>query len=555
MDTPSSTRAGRNIDAAMGAADSRAALNWSLLRYFMFYRLAIALPAAALALSGISFPPFGESGPQTFLIASLAYAIMAVTGLWTVHRRWPNYTTQASGFAFADVVLITLLLHASGGLASGLGLLLFITVATGGLVLSTRLSVFFAALATLALLLEHSWEVFLGGRFSFETLPQVGILGLLLFATAGLTRMLAARLRASEALAHRRGIDLANMALTNELIIERLQSGVVVCDQNGHVHKMNKTAREFLGLDQLANAKASELIDVSPDLAGQLLAWLGKAPGHERKQFTTRAGFALLPRFMSIGHRKQDTGVVIFLDDTAMLKQQAQQLKLAALARLTASIAHEIRNPLGAIIHASQLLAEASNQGDEDKRLVRIIEDQSRRMNLIVENVLQIGRRDHVNPVRLRVDAWLRQFARQFGESIRLPIEVFSIVAPHEVQACIDPDQLAQVATNLCQNALRYSPAYTNQPLVALKTGHDEDKRPFLDVIDWGTGVPLDIADSIFEPFFTTTPKGTGLGLYIARELCEANGARLDYHPGEGKGSRFRVTFTRAEDCADSKTI
>ncbi|MBI5612369.1 MAG: hypothetical protein HY942_04785 [Gammaproteobacteria bacterium] len=552
MDTLSSTRAGRNADAAMGTAEGRAALNWSLLRYFMFYRLAIALPAAALALSGHSFPPFGETGPQTFLIASLAYAGMAVTGLWTVQRRWPNYTTQASGFAFADVVLITLLLHASGGLASGLGLLLFITVATGGLVLSTRLSIFFAALATLALLLEHSWGVFRGQPFNFTTLPQVGILGLLLFATAGLTRMLAARLRGAEALAHRRGIDLANMALTNELIIERLQSGVVVCDQRGHVHKMNKTAREFLGLVQAENSGA-ELIDLSPDLAGQLLAWLGKAQGHERKPFTTRAGYALLPRFMSIGHRKQDTGVVIFLDDTAALKQQAQQLKLAALARLTASIAHEIRNPLGAIIHAGQLLAEAANQGDDEKRLVRIIEDQSRRMNVIVENVLQIGRRDHVKPVRLQIDAWLRQFAHQFGESSRLPVEVFSIVAPHEVLACIDPDQLAQVVTNLCQNALRHSPAYAGQPLVALKTGHDEDTWPYLDVIDWGSGVPVDIADSIFDPFFTTTPKGTGLGLYIARELCEANGARLDYHPGEGKGSRFRLTFTRAEDCADSR--
>lgn len=552
MDTPSSTKAGRHIDAAMGTAESRAALNWSLLRYFMLYRLAIALPAAVLTLSGHSFPPFGETGPNTFLIASLAYAGMAITGLWTVHRRWPNYTTQASGFAFADVVLITLLLHASGGLASGLGLLLFITVATGGLVLSTRLSIFFAALATLALLLEHSWGVFRGERFSFETLPQVGILGLLLFATAGLTRMLAARLRGAEALAHRRGIDLANMALTNELIIERLQSGVVVCDQSGHVHKMNKTARQFFGLAQAENSP-TELIDISTDLAGLLLAWLGKAPGHERKQFTTRAGYALLPRFMSIGHRKQDTGVVIFLDDAAVLKQQAQQLKLAALARLTASIAHEIRNPLGAIIHAGQLLAEAADQGDDEKRLVRIIEDQSRRMNVIVENVLQIGRRDHVKPVRLRLDAWLRQFAHQFGESSRLPVEVFSIVAPDEVQACIDPDQLVQVVTNLCQNALRHSPAYAGQPLVALKTGQDEDKRPFLDVIDWGAGVPADIADSIFDPFFTTTPKGTGLGLYIARELCEANGARLEYHAGEGKGSRFRLTFTRAEDCADSR--
>ncbi len=551
MDTPSGAKAGRTFETLLGTVEPQTAFNWTLLRYFTLYRLAVALPAAILALSGRHFPPFGDSAPQVFLIASLVYAGLAIAGLVTVRRRWPNYSVQVSGFAFADIVLITLVLHASGGLASGLGLLLFITVASGGLVLSARLSLFFAAFATLALLLEHSWGVTRGQPFAFTTLPQVGILGLLLFSTAGLTHMLAKRLRASEALAHRRGIDLANMALTNELVIERLHAGVVVCDKNGRVHKLNKTAREFLGVGALRDDSTAELIDLSPDLAGHLLAWSGKAPGRERKPLVTRTGYTLLPRFMPIGHRKQDTGVVIFLDDVAVLKQQAQQLKLAALARLTASIAHEIRNPLGAIIHASQLLAETAHQDDDGKRLVRIIEDQSRRMNAIVENVLQIGRRDHVKPVRLAMDVWLRQFVHQFGESHQLPAEAFSTVAAHEVRACVDPEQLGQVAANLCENALHHSPPYGHQPLIALKTGYDQDTRPYLDVIDWGEGIPKDIADSIFDPFFTTTPKGTGLGLYIARELCEANSARLDYYPGEGMGSRFRIGFVRAEDCLD----
>jgi len=551
MDTPPRARLGRTVETTMGEAETQAAFNWTFLRYFTLYRLAVALPAATLALTGTHFPPFGKTQPQIFLIASLVYAGMALASLVTVHRRWPNYTAQASGYAFADIVLITLLLHASGGLTSGLGLLLFITVASGGLVLSARLGIFFAALATLALLVEHSWNVFRGEAFNFTTLPQVGILGLLLFATAGLTLILAKRLRASEALAHWRGIDLANMALTNELVIERLPAGVVICDRGGHVHKLNKTARAFLGVGPLEDGSASDLTDLSPELANQLFTWIGQAPGRERKPPVTRAGYTLLPHFMSIGHRKQDTGVVIFLDDAAVLKQQAQQLKLAALARLTANIAHEIRNPLGAIIHASQLLAEAAHQDDEEKRLVRIIEDQSRRMNAIVENVLQIGRRDRVKPVRLAIDSWLRQFVHEFGESQRLPAEAFSIVAARELRACIDPEQLGQVAANLCQNALHHSPPFAGQPLIALKADYDEDQRPFLDVIDWGKGVPMDIADSIFDPFFTTTPKGTGLGLYIARELCEANNAHLDYHPGEGQGSRFRIGFARAEDCMD----
>jgi two-component system sensor histidine kinase PilS (NtrC family) len=506
------------------------------------------LTAAGYAISGASVPPFGESSPQLFLVAALLYAAVMIASIIAVVMQKPGFETQASFFTFLDITLLTLLMHASEGIASGLGLLLVVTVGGASLMLGARMTMFFAALATIAIGLEHNWAWLTGGDWRTEGYTQVGMIGIGLFITAFLSHTLAARLRATEALATRRGVDLANLSQINDLIIQRMQSGVVVCDQVGHVHMMNKTARDFLGVKEDLGRKPL-LTDISSALATQLFQWLGKSASTRGRQLiTTRSGYSLLPRFILIGEAK-NSGVLIFLEDTSVLKQQAQQLKMSALARLTASIAHEIRNPLGAIIHAGQLLVESGNQVEEDKRLVKIIEDQSRRMNVIIENVMQLSRRDHVSPVKLALEPWLRDFVRQFCELGDKPPGTFSVYVDGNLQVCVDPEQLGQVVGNLSQNALRHSPPYKDQALIALKAGIDPEHRPFLDVVDWGSGVPPEIVDNIFDPFFTTTPKGTGLGLYIARELCEGNGARLDYHPGDGIGSRFRVTFMRAEEC------
>ena len=532
------------------------AQNWKLLRYFNFYRLTIALAATAIAVFFGKYPPFGDAHPGLFLSTSVVYAILSLTAAFSIHSQKPDFDSQAALLSFADVTLLTIIMHASGGLASGLGLMLVVAIAGTSLMLGKRLTIFYASLAVIAVLLEHSWG-WLTGTVAADTnimdgFPQVGLFGIGLYATAFFGNLLATRLRATEELAQRRGVDVANLTQLNELVIQRMQSGVVICDAQGNIHLMNQSARKFLGMQNGVENKPP-LNEVSSELAIQLFQWLGNsAASRGRKVFTSRVGYSLLPRFVSLGDDKNSVKL-IFLEDMSILKQQAQQLKMAALARLTASIAHEIRNPLGALTNAAQLLGETMETEDaEEKRLVKIIDEQSKRMNVIVQNVTQLSRRDRINPIRLDLEPWLQDFLKQYAETVSVPREAF---ATHEIQglsACVDPDQLYQVITNLCQNALRHSPPFTGTPLIKLQGSRDGEDRPVLDVIDWGAGVNPDIADNIFDPFFTTTPKGTGLGLYIARELCEGNGATLNYHPGEGGvGSRFRVSFVRAEDCAD----
>lgn len=539
-----------NLDPGMTAAETTSAIadeNWKLLYFFNLYRLILGTLATAVALGPFNVTPFGERDPLLFSAVAVTYLLIAVVSIGTVRSRSPEFENQATFLAFADITLMVLIMHASGGLSSGLGLLLIVAVAAASLMLSQRFTAFFAALATIGVGLEHNWGFLTGGDLNTEGYPQVAMLGLGLFATATLGYSLAQRLRRTEALAVKRGVDLANLSQVNELIIQHMQSGVIVCDQVGHVRTANKAANRFLAAN-IENKKLPLLTDISADLASQLFKWMEHRDNRVRSLLRTRSGYTLLPRFVGLG-KEQDAGILIFLEDTSILRQQAQQLKMAALARLTASIAHEVRNPLGAISNAAQLLAETTaNNTEEDRRLVRIIEDQSRRLNVIVENVMQLSRRDHVNPIKFDIHRWTTEFATQFCEMTRIPPEAVAVLGNAGTSVYVDPEQLFQVGFNLCQNALRHSPPFEGKALIELEIGTDEETRPYLDVIDWGSGVAPEIADNIFDPFFTTTPKGTGLGLYIARELCEGNGARLDYHPGEGVGSRFRVTFAKADD-------
>jgi len=541
------------IDPGLSRAETQAAIqteNWKLLQYFSFYRLAISLSATIIAMVG-HVHPFGSTSPALFQYTAFAYFTIGLLAQYTIHRRKPDFDTQANILAFLDVTLITLLMHSSGGISSGLVLLMVVAVAGISLMLDKRDTIFYAALATVGALVEHLWPLASGQPINMDELPQVGMLGMGMFATAFGGYTLASRLRATEALVEKRGVDLASLTHVNEMVIARMQSGVLVCDSDGAIRLVNQAAQRFLG-SKPVSGKRQTLSDISPDLAIQLFQWANNNPSQQsRKLLSTRAGYTLVPRFAAIGEDRQ-SGALIFLDDMSILKRQTQQLKMEALARLTASIAHEIRNPLGAITNAAQLLGETVKPANtEEQRLVSIIEEQSKRMNVIVQNVTQLSRRDKVNPVKLTLDAWIEDFIRQHGESTGLVKDAFTCVGLSSMLVCVDPDQLYQVVGNLCQNALRASPSFSGTPLIKFQGGKDPDGHPVLDVIDWGQGVKPEILDHIFDPFFTTTAKGTGLGLYIARELCEGNGGSLNYHPGEGGvGSRFRVTFMRAEDCA-----
>ncbi len=537
---------------------------WRVLRASHVYRLTLA----ALLLIAFELDEqnrlFGKQHPDLFLEAALGYMALTVLAMAGSHWRWPRLAAQIHLQMLMDLVTLTIMIHASGGLNSSLNSLLITAVAANSILLPLLSALLAAALGFFLLIgswLTNQWQAAealaraergLGGWAGLvERLTntsddwlRLGVLGAALFIATLLTYALAERARRSEALARRRTLDLLEVAELNQGIIRHLQNGVVVVDRAGQVLLLNDTARDALGWTGAETGIT--LNGLSPPLGRQLWAWRD-TPGLEPQAFRpVEHRPELIPRFTRLSGLHADN-ILILLDDSEQAAERLQQLKLAALGRLTAGIAHEIRNPLAAISHAAQLLQESvsASVSASDRRLMQILHDNVQRANRIITDVLDLARRDRGKPERLMLAPWLEDFSQEFIHDLDgPPVEWRQTVQPDSLTVNFDPHQLRQVLWNLCINACQHGvrPGATRR--IDLHAGLDYRRgRPFLEVRDAGPGVAEENIAKLFEPFFTTRARGTGLGLYLARELCEANRAQLQYLPLAEGGSCFRITF------------
>jgi two-component system sensor histidine kinase PilS (NtrC family) len=522
------------------------ALTWKPLRLLSFYRVILAGLLAVLFFALSDSTTLGLHNPVVYKLAAIGYLLFGVLAGFGARLRRPAYELQTVAQILVDIIAITLLMYASGGPASGLGMLLIISVATGSILLPGRMAFLFAAIATIAIIGEQTYSSVILEASRPAGYTQAGLLGLALFATAGIAYLLVLRIKETEALALRRGIDIDNLAKLNAMIVQRLQAGIIVTDHEHRIRLVNDTARKLLNRP---TAKSDQSLQTfSPDLYKKLQTWRN-APEDEPSLLDVEAtGTKLLTHLTLLG-TSEGLGSLIFLEDMATMSKRAQQVKLASLGRLTASIAHEIRNPLGAIGHATQLLDESEALDDSDRRLITIIGNHTRRVNTVVENVLQLSRPGTSLPQQIDLHDWLKSFVGEFGHSGSCqPGQIRFSVEPQDMEVHSDPSLLHQAVWNLCQNAARHATREETALQIRLvSTRLPSSGRPCLDIIDNGAGIDPELAEKIFEPFFTTKSSGTGLGLYIAREICESNQSRLDYFPATECGSCFRITFTGKE--------
>jgi two-component system, NtrC family, sensor histidine kinase PilS len=507
---------------------------WVSLKYFNFYRIAVA---AIFLLSALIFGDalsLGNHHIVLFIYASVVYLALAVAFHITLRKAPAYFNLQLTLHVAVDVVAISVLMYASSGIRSGLGVMLLISLAGAALVSRGRLMLFYAALASIAVLLEQAYWV-LADDSSVANFLQPGLLSIGYFATALITNQLARRLILNERLARQRGADLADQLRINRLVIRDVQDGVLVVDANGLVHLHNPRAGDLLGR---VVPELSQVDAFSEELAQRLGAWrAGQGASSVNMRFAD-SGRLVRARFVSAGVAGGSFSLV-FLEDLSKLQEQAQQLKLASLGRLTASIAHEIRNPLSAITHAGDLLYE-EQRSPQKERMVQIIRDNARRLERMVHDVLELSRRDRVQPEAIRVRPFLLTFIEEFAQNEgHIPSESFSVEAGDEVTIEFDRAHLNQVLWNLLHNAWRHCRRLAGSVRIAVSR---RSNRVELHVIDDGEGVPKAMQTHLFEPFFTTFASGTGLGLYIARELCAANRASLEYLD-RGSGADFRIQW------------
>jgi two-component system sensor histidine kinase PilS (NtrC family) len=528
------------------AAESSASneFAWRILRLLNASRLVVSL-VLALIFYGIRDPRvIGEEAP---LIAGSVLGLLIVfsaaeAGL--LRRRLGSAEQHAYAQGFADILLITVLLHTSGGISSGLAGLLVVSIPSLSLILPTDRALLLAAITSLALLIEQFLAT-AQGMTSLAEFAPTGILGAAIFTVTGVTQLLRRRLSETEALAEQRGVDLRNLVELNEYIIQHLRESLIVVDSKDRIRLINESAIKQMGGESVHPGK--DLSDLSPKLAVYLSNWRAGngEPGNTPTTFVASDGATRIePHFARLGPNR-DAGVLIFLEDTSLLAERVQQTKLAALGRLSASIAHEIRNPLGALSHAGQLLAESPAFTDAEHRLTDIIRVNAGRVSQIVESVLALSRGDTTQPESLQLKPWIIDFADEFTQTMELYEGSVCVTDDAiEVEVEIDPTHLHQIVWNLCDNAVKYASEAAGAIAVELCCGYLEvSGRPYLEIADRGAGIAPEQVEQIFEPFFTAQTGGTGLGLYISRELCERNGGTLSYHPRAGGGSRFRIVF------------
>lgn len=547
---------------------------WRSLVTFAITRAVIAV----VLLLYLTFNLRRATSPDSYLLywqTCLVYLLFAAVFAFLALRLRRHFLVQLWMQLTIDLVVISTLFTAAGGMRSGLAILYLFPLAGGAILAPLLVSLFFAAVATIFLLAQTGYEFLIQGDDA--AISQAGLYGAACFAAVLVINRMAARLIKEEAIAWQRGVELHMQEAINHLIIADMDDGILVVDADGTMLTANPAAARMLGLALPASGLRDRLADVPSlaPIAAAFQSWKQQQeldalppaspvfvmvkPGDDVLLTPTawQGGRRDLAAHLKLRFARIETNgaagkrAVIFLEDVTEIENRAQQLKLASMGRLTASIAHEVRNPLSAIAHASSLLSEEP-ANPLQTRLLHIVGDNVARLNRMIEDILKLSRKAQLHDEPIALAPFISGILDEFRESHALPPGMIALGDMERYRVWFDPLHLREVLTNLLSNALRYASGKADS--IRIFAILDVAQRLELHVQDDGVPITPEVRAHLFEPFYTTSNKGTGLGLYLARELCLNNGAIIDYEYrsevadnrfGTG-GGRFVITFADA---------
>ena len=563
---------------------------WRTLQTFNATRIVIAL-VLLLFISISSARALNGGEMIAYLRLCSVYLLGAVAFMLLTTFSRERFLLQLSTQMAVDILIISSLYLLAGGARSGLAILYLFPLAGGAILAPRLLALFFAAVVTLVLLTDsllEAWET-----ISDASISTAGLYGMAFFAAVLLLNELAARLLKQEELSEQRGQALRLEQAINQLIIADMGDGVLVVEHDTSVVTANPAAANMLGWvspDEHDHRRLTDIVALVP-IAEAFFAWaasMDDQPENISGSVASIAGESNDPgaRFVTIrpaedaivteamqlrsgtrrdlsAHLKlhfakvrttglKDDRTVIFLQDVTEIEARAQDLKLASMGRLTASIAHEVRNPLSAISYAASLLEEEAPDPVQ-MRLLRIIEENVARLNRMIEDILKLSRKAQLNTAPLVLANFFAEVVSEFNATQRLMEGLIEVGDMRRYAVRFDPLHLREVIVNLLSNAVRYASGARGSvrlDIMAVSTGRIE-----LHIRDDGPPISAEVRAHLFEPFYTTSSKGTGLGLYLARELCLNNDAMLDYEyrhdPFDAKNDgsreasgRFVITFS-----------
>ena len=540
-----------NTKLSTDQADSE--ISRRLLGIVNFVRLLAAGVLLVIFEFASSSSPWGLLNPNIFRAAVIALLVLSILMSFGILNKKLSLTRLALTGSLIDSIIFALLMYSSGGFDGGLGLMLILSLSAAALVLPGQAALFSSSVGVVAILTQLMISDF-SNTSSLADYTNAGFLGILLLLTSLGAQRFGENYREAEALAKSRGVDIANLSQLNDYVVQRMRESIVVLDENGYTRLMNQSAARLLGAH---NPKSRyHLSELAPKLHAQWREFI-KNPYGRNEQLVTFDGLtSLVPNFVTLG-LDASHGTLVFIEDISLIQEKVQQSKLAALGRLSAGIAHEIRNPLAAISHANQLLSESENLDEEDHYFTNITNKQVKRVNQIIENVLGLTRAPLDKPDLLNIEIWLNNYIVEYAETketnpeqIKLNIEKDEFTNS-DISSQLAPfgeSQLRQVIGNLFDNAFNHSGLDISEVKIECIIGrHQASGRLKLDICDNGKGFEEQNIEELFEPFQSGNNSGTGLGLYIARELCTLNQSTLVAETQEQQGACFRILFADSD--------